>query len=94
MLNLTRIHRGIAHESQFQGPGIIRRSFEMLLEENVQTIVDIRNALPFPLEDLEEIADLEPGTLGAPVQARAEPVLKTGVRTVSGNVVRLFEKKS
>ena len=22
MLNLTRIHRGIAHESQFQGPGI------------------------------------------------------------------------
>jgi len=68
-------------------------SFEMLLEEKVQTLTDIRNALPFPLEDLEELADLEPGALGAPIQTRAEPVLKLGVRPASvGNVVR-FEKK-
>jgi hypothetical protein len=61
----------------------------------VQTVPDIRNALPFPLDDLEEIADLEPGTLGAPVQTRAEPVLKAGVKTGSGgNVVRLFDKKT
>jgi hypothetical protein len=76
-----------------ESPHLIRRSFEMLLEEKVQTIADIRNALPFPLEDLEELADLEPGTLGAPVQARAEPVLKSGIRpTSTDNIVR-FEKK-
>ena len=47
----------------------------------------------FLFEDLEELADLDPGTLGAPVQTRAEPILKAGVRTVStGNVVA-FEKK-
>jgi hypothetical protein len=64
-----------------------------LLEEKVQTIADIRNALPFPLDDLEELADLDPGTLGAPVQTRAEPMLKAGVRpTDAGNVVR-FERK-
>lgn len=65
----------------------------VVLEEKVQTLADICNALPFPLEDLEELADLDPGTLGAPVQTRAEPILKAGVRTVStGNVVA-FEKK-
>lgn len=76
-------------------PYLIRRSFEMLLEEKVQTLADIRNALPFPLDDLEELADLEPGTLGAPVQTRAEPVLKAGLRSSSGsNIVRLFDKKA
>jgi Zn-dependent peptidase ImmA (M78 family)/DNA-binding XRE family transcriptional regulator len=97
-MNYTR--RGWRKGEPFDGkmeketPHLIRRSFEMLLEGNVQTVADIRNALPFPLDDLEEIADLEPGTLGAPVQARAEPVLKAGVRTGPSNVVRLFEKKS
>ncbi len=74
-------------------PHLIKGSFEMLLDEKVQTVAEIRNALPFPLDDMEEIADLEPGTLGAPVQARAEPSLKAGIRT-SDNVVRLFGKKS
>jgi len=75
------VHLGVSKGEPFDGkmeketPHLIRRSFEMLLEEKVQTVADIRNALPFPLEDLEELADLEPGTLGAPVQARAEPVL-------------------
>lgn len=76
-------------------PHLIRRSFEMLLEAKVQTVTDIRDALPFPLDDLEEIADLEPGTLGAPVQTRAEPVLKEGIKAKArGNVVRLFDKKT
>ena len=30
MLNLTRLHLGIAHESQFQGLGITQRNVEML----------------------------------------------------------------
>jgi Zn-dependent peptidase ImmA (M78 family)/DNA-binding XRE family transcriptional regulator len=98
-MNYTR--RGWRKGEPFDGkmeketPHLIRRSFEMLLEEKVQTVADIRNALPFPLDDLEEIADLEPGTLGAPIQARAEPVLKAGIKTGSkGNVVRLFDKKN
>jgi Zn-dependent peptidase ImmA (M78 family)/DNA-binding XRE family transcriptional regulator len=98
-MNYTR--RGWRKGEPFDGkmekeaPHLIRRSFEMLLEEKVQTIQDICNALPFPLDDLEEIADLEPGTLGAPIHSRTEPILKPGLRPSSGgNVVRLFNKKS
>lgn len=97
-MNYTR--RGWRRGEPFDGkmekeaPHLIKRSFEMLLEEKVQTITDIRNALPFPLEDLEELADLDPGTLGAPVQTRAEPVLKSGVRPGDvGNVVRFDRKR-
>lgn len=43
-----------------ESPHLIRRCFEMLREANIQSITDIKNALPFPLEDLEELADLEP----------------------------------
>ena len=96
-MNYTR--RGWRKGEPFGGkmeketPHLIQRSFEMLIEEKVQTVSDIRNALPFPPDDLEELADLEPGTLGAPVQTRAEPVLKPGVRgAAGGNVVR-FENK-
>src|SRR3984893_5178812 len=74
-------------------PYLIRRSFEMLLEEEVQTVADIRNTLPFPLDDLEELADLEPGALGAPVQTRAEPGLKAGLRPSSGTVGDRFAGK-
>jgi len=96
-MNYTR--RGWRKGEPFDGkmekeaPTLIRRSFEMLLEEKVQTVADIRNALPFPLDDLEELADLAPGTLGAPVQTRAEPVLKENVKRLAvGNVV-MFDKK-
>ena len=75
-----------------EAPHLIRRSFEMLLGEGVQSVDDVRKALPFPLEDLEELADLEPGTLGAPVQSRAEPVLKPHV-AASGNVVSLSGRR-
>ena len=54
-----------------ESPHLIRRSFEMLLEEGVQSVTDIRNALPLPPEDLEELADLDPGTLGAHVQTKS-----------------------
>lgn len=55
---------------------LIRRSFEMLIEERVQSVADMRRALPFPVSDLEELADLEPGTLGGDVAPKAGPVLK------------------
>ena len=57
-------------------PHLIKRSFEMLIEERVQTVADIRRTLPFPVTDLEELADLEPGTLGGDVTPKAGPVLK------------------
>ena len=77
-----------------ESPYLIRRSFEMLLGEGVQSVNDIRNALPFPPEDLEELADLDSGTLGAPVHTRAEPVFKHDVRTGNReNVVSLVDRK-
>ena len=57
-------------------PHLIRRSFEMLISERVQGPDDIKAALPFPPSDIEEIADLEPGTLSNDNQARIEPVLR------------------
>jgi hypothetical protein len=57
-------------------PYVIRRSFEMLLEEKVQSVADVKRALPFPVSDLEELTDLEPGTLGGAVEEKAGPTLK------------------
>jgi Zn-dependent peptidase ImmA (M78 family)/DNA-binding XRE family transcriptional regulator len=62
-------------------PHVIRRSFEMLLEEKVQSVADIKLALPFPAADLEELSDVEPGTFGGDVHARNEPVLKQQFRS-------------
>lgn len=92
-MNYTR--RGWRKCEPFDGrmekeqPYLIRRSFEMLLENDVQSVADIRKALPFPLEDIEEIADMDEGTLGATKCVRLEPVLKV---KDNDNVVRLFNK--
>jgi hypothetical protein len=75
-----------------EAPHLIKRCFEMLISEGVQSISDIKNALPFPLEDLEELGDLDPGTLGAPVHARVEPVLKESVARIT-NVISLPTRK-
>lgn len=94
-MNYTR--RGWRKGEPFDGkmekesPYLIRRSLEMLLTAKVQSVSDIHNALPFPLEDLEELADLDPGTLGAPVQTRAEPILKA--RNDGSNVVSLADRR-
>lgn len=80
-------------KAEKEEPYLIRRSFEMLMNEGVQSVVDIRNALPFPVDDLEEIADLPAGTLGAPVHARPEPVLKPGIGGSLGNVVSLSDRR-
>jgi Zn-dependent peptidase ImmA (M78 family) len=73
-------------------PHLIRRSFEMLIEEGVQSPAEIRKALPFPTSDLEELTDVEPGTLSGAAQSRAEPVFKDSFLD-SSNVVRMFGRK-
>jgi len=75
-------------------PHNIRRSFELLMSENIQSASDILRALPFPATDLEEIADLEPGTLSGAVEARPEPTLKAEFLRAPSNVVSIFDKKS
>ena len=75
-------------------PYLIRRSFELLISEGVQSARDILKALPFPAADLEEIADLEPGTLTGIVETRPEPVLKSQYRDeTASNVVQIFGKR-
>ena len=73
-------------------PHLIRRSFEMLMEEGVQSAAEIRNALPLPVADLEELADLDPGALASDPQPRTDPILKEEFRQIS-NVVNLFGRK-
>ena len=69
-------------------PHLIRRSVEMLIEKEVLCAADFTKALPFPVGELEELADLEPGQLGGRREA-PEPVLKAHMQR-SGNVVSLF----
>lgn len=77
---------------QKEEPHLIRRSFELLLEEGVQSTSEIVKALPFPTADLEELADLEPGTLSGETSSRAAPILKDAFRQDS-NVVSIFGSK-
>lgn len=74
-------------------PHLIRRSFELLIEEGVQSTSEIVKALPFPIADLEELADLEPGTLSSEPQSRIAPILKDEFRQNS-NVVNIFGHKA
>lgn len=69
-------------------PMLIRKSLEMILSEGVQTVDDIIKALPIPLTELEEISELEPGTLGAPVKI-VEPTLK---KRIDSKVVSIFRE--
>ncbi|WP_290498143.1 helix-turn-helix domain-containing protein [Hyphomonas sp. UBA4494] len=88
-MNYTR--RGWRKNEPFDGkipkeePHLIRRSIEMLLDNNIVSVSQILKALPFPVGDLEELADLEPGTLGGKPDKRVEPILKS-----PNNIVSLF----
>lgn len=75
-----------------EAPYMLRRSFEKLLEAKVQSVSDILTALPFPAADLEELADLEPGTLTGEVDTRPEPVFKSA-NGEDANVVSIFQNK-
>lgn len=58
-------------------PRILRRSFNMLLSEGEQSVSQILSALPLSPKDIEEMCDLDPGTLtGETADTRAMPVLK------------------
>jgi Zn-dependent peptidase ImmA (M78 family)/transcriptional regulator with XRE-family HTH domain len=81
-------------KTEKEQPYLIRRSFEMLISEGVQTVPEILSALPFPVEDLEELSDLDSGTFGAPTRIRAEPVLKSGVNGKDSNVVSFLDRKN
>lgn len=73
-------------------PHLIRRSFEMLLEERVQTAADIKRALPFPVSDLEELADLDPGTLGGEISGKVVPTLKEQYKSEpASNVISIVD---
>lgn len=77
-----------------ESPFMLRRAFEKLIEAKVQTPSDILTALPIPPADLEEIADLEAGTLTGALDVRPEPVFKSAVRAGEGeNVISLFRDK-
>jgi Zn-dependent peptidase ImmA (M78 family) len=76
-------------------PHMIRRSFELLISEGVQSVSDILTALPFPPVDLEELADLPPGTLTGAVETRAEPVLRPQFKSEpDSNVIDLFSNRN
>jgi Zn-dependent peptidase ImmA (M78 family)/DNA-binding XRE family transcriptional regulator len=96
-MNYTR--RGWRNGEPYDGkvekekPYLIRRSFEMLISEGVQSVADILSALPFPVEDLEELSDVDPGTFGAPIKVRSEPVLKLNTNLHSGNIISFSERK-
>lgn len=74
-------------------PHMLKRSFELLMSEGVQSAAEIMAALPFPAADLEEIADLDAGTLTGNVESRAEPTFKSSARS-SDNIVSLFGSRS
>jgi len=95
-MNYTR--RGWRKGEPFDGkteketPYLIKRSFEMLIEAGVKTQEEIVSDLPYPLDDLEEIAGLPSGSLGSTIRVRAEPKLK--ISAVSDdNVVTLFNRE-
>ena len=74
-------------------PHMIRRSFELLMSEGVQSASDILAALPFPAPDLEELADLLPGTLTGDTETRVGPVFKPQFREADENVISMFGGK-
>jgi hypothetical protein len=58
-------------------PRLLRRSINQLLEEKERSVSQILAALPFAPRDIEEVCDLDPGTLtGETADRRAMPVLK------------------
>lgn len=75
-------------------PQLIRKSFELLLSEGFQTVSDIQNALPFPLTDLEELAELPAGTLGGDRHEHSiSPSIKAELKkSLSGSNVIRFTK--
>ena len=76
-------------------PRLLRRSINQLLEHKERSVSQILSALALAPSDIEELCDLEPGTLtGENADAKAMPVLKSKPeRPTDSNVVPLFRRK-
>lgn len=78
-------------------PQVLRRAFELLVNEGIETRTEIRTALPYSLGDIEELSGLTPHFLGekpAPVSIREYSRKRRGrareKRTEFGEVVNLW----
>lgn len=76
----NRARRGWTHKEPLddqlpiEKPRLLRRVFELLVNEGVQSRAEIRARLPYALSDIEELADLPPGFLEdkpAPISLKA-----------------------
>lgn len=85
-----RTNEPLDNKIEKERPYAIRRSFELLISEGVQSPQEILAALPLPPNELEEIADLEPGTLTGETENRVGPTLRDEFRRDAGNVVPMF----
>jgi Zn-dependent peptidase ImmA (M78 family) len=75
-------------------PRILRRSISQLLSEGEQSVSQILSAIPLAPRDIEELCDLDPGTLtGDIAEMRAMPVLKKRIQPDEEKVVSLFRRK-
>lgn len=75
-------------------PRLLRRSISQLISEEEQSVSQILAAIPIAPRDIEELCDIDPGTLtGDTAEVRAMPVLKTRVRPPESNIVDIFGRK-
>jgi Zn-dependent peptidase ImmA (M78 family)/DNA-binding XRE family transcriptional regulator len=58
-----RIKEPLDDQMEVEQPRLLRRSFEMLIDEKVQTRAEILSALPYSARDIEELAALPLGFL-------------------------------
>ena len=75
-------------------PRLLRRSMTQLLTEGERSVSQILSTLPLAPKDIEELCDLDPGTLiGETADTRAMPLLKKRRESPAGNVVQMFRRK-
>jgi Zn-dependent peptidase ImmA (M78 family)/transcriptional regulator with XRE-family HTH domain len=75
-------------------PRLLRRSINQLLSEGEQSVSQILSALPLAARDIEELCDLDTGTLtGETAEMRAMPILKKRPESDEGNVVNFFSRR-
>jgi Zn-dependent peptidase ImmA (M78 family)/transcriptional regulator with XRE-family HTH domain len=69
-----RLKEPLDDQLPIEQPRLLRRAFELLIDEGVQTRAQIRGAFPYALNDIEELASLPPGFLDekpAPISLKA-----------------------
>jgi Zn-dependent peptidase ImmA (M78 family)/transcriptional regulator with XRE-family HTH domain len=75
-------------------PRLLRRSFELLIDEGIKTTEQINSDLMLNAADIESLACLAPGYLsGEAPDVVAMPQLREGLRSGTGNVLRFTTKR-